>query len=397
MPDIFSSKVHIRVLILSALLFLGVALWGIFSSARLPLWLDEHVSLQTVTSLSYDTLISGRYTRESNNSPLFYLTQKGLLDAAGYREEYFDIIDMPGRPHPFERYWHDPLGNSLVRFVPVIMMALSLALLFYYFALRDGFGWGVLAVLLSASYPWFWYHGFEARPYIHFYAMTTAQFLILTDMLRAKRISSTHWRLLGAVHLLLALTFTTSAVQIGAVLVGLLCWRRSMLNPKILLIVFALPLAVIAYYYLLALKLTYFFDRGLMAYVVGNVTIEALIAAIAALGAGIYMWYKKKAVEHDLSLVGLFALTLAAYIAAMFFVAYQAAGEGSHLFYQRYLFQLAAVGVIMTVVFCRQLWVILSVGWPKYLLIAVLSVFLLTRYYELWLKMTAWGRYQWMG
>ncbi|MEI7999252.1 MAG: hypothetical protein WCH62_07110, partial [Candidatus Omnitrophota bacterium] len=256
-----------NLLVLSVIIFGFIFLMGLLFSRNKPLWLDEHYSLtSSICPVSYKNMLLGHMDSETNNSPLFYTLQKILCDLVKYDPaclkaqqrlkvrihvmSYDELAHRPlidrllaklrfweppytlrvksynplksryfeGIAYQSEIFWTDQFSNMYLRLVSLFFMALAPAILFYYFSYREkSYDWGVYAVLLCMTNWIFWWYGLEARPYIHFFTLTVFEALVLWDMIRFGANRDRIWLAMSIVHILLALTFTTSAFQILAV------------------------------------------------------------------------------------------------------------------------------------------------------------------------------------
>ncbi|MFH0754312.1 MAG: hypothetical protein V2A70_07085, partial [Candidatus Omnitrophota bacterium] len=171
----------------SGLIFAAVFIAGIFCARNKPLWKDEYYSLTaSILPLSYGKIISGQHIVEANNSPLFYLVEKAVVDIFSYDVRllalrafkdvhFFDFRTWRWQVNRYnveKGVYGDPFSNIFLRLVPLILMAFIPALFFYYFAGRYSWVWGIYAALLCCSSWMFWWYGLEMRQYIYIYAFT---------------------------------------------------------------------------------------------------------------------------------------------------------------------------------------------------------------------------------
>ncbi|MCK5216086.1 MAG: hypothetical protein KAR05_12130, partial [Candidatus Omnitrophica bacterium] len=162
------SKLHIVTCFLMSLLFIG----GLFLADHKTLWNDETYSqLSSVENTSVSDVISGQ-VKEGNNSPLFYLLQKGVSAVFGYR--------TPALWREGTQFWttNGPGDKIILRIVPVSAMTLSIAAVFYYFARFYSFWVGALSLFLSLSTTVFWQFWVEARHYSLWFLLTTMELLL---------------------------------------------------------------------------------------------------------------------------------------------------------------------------------------------------------------------------
>ena len=228
----------------SFILFLGLLWVGVELAKHKPLWGDEVYSQHGVQELSYGKILLGRIN-EGNNSPLFYLIQKGITDLTGYRL-------------PPQGSWDQKL-RVLLRLAPNAVMSLALVLTFYFFARNYALwagAYGFLTALFSFNV---WLYWGEARPYALWFFLTIAQSLLFLYIIKRPEGYLKSWRWLTAVHLLLASTVIFSFLQIAVV--SVLLWLLKEKNWKKYVGLFIIPCIMIVYYYFLAPKYKFFFPR----------------------------------------------------------------------------------------------------------------------------------------
>ena len=246
------SRLHTVTRFLILFLFIG----GLFLAYHKTLWNDETYSqLSSVENTSVSDVISGQ-VKEGNNSPLFYLLQKGVSAFFGYR--------TPSLWHEGTQFWTTnwPGDKIILRIVPVSAMTLSIAAIFYYFARFYSFWVGALSLFLSLSTTVFWQFWAEARHYPLWFFLTTMELLLFLylstrkttglHLCRVKKSAAGIWNGLIIVHLLLSLTVIFSLAQIVIVSALLYFFVERRWQKYVLLTAF--PVAFCLIYYALAPK-----------------------------------------------------------------------------------------------------------------------------------------------
>ena len=371
------------------------------------MWWDECHSLKTVDSSSYRQIVQGQLEREANNSPLFYGTQKFLCRLIACDSRFFEIIRDPKKESPWNISWNSPFLNTYLRLISFFLMALAPAALFYYFSLFYSPWWGAYASLLCLSSWFFWHHGLEARPYIHFFTLTTLQMLIIVELATAKAKSEKVWLFFGLVNLLLALTFTTSAFQIAAASLYFLCFCRNNLNIWKLTGVFIFPLLVTFYYYAMALKERYWFSKSLSNYFLESVPFEILVVMGLFLLYAIFSWIQLKHRMFSTALIrwldtkelktwgGVFSLIVLIFLTysfVMIFLKVQGlpVQQGGKNFYYRYLIGLVPVGIVGMALFSRKLILSMQQLWMRYCFTFLLVSIVICRLVYVYNKEHSW-------
>ena len=354
------------ILILSALVFFSVYLCGFFIASGKPLWLDEHYSItHSTTSVSYIQILQGRF-EEWNNAPLFYLGQKVLCDLVSYDPGTL----IPVRSAQGMVFYTDPFSNVYLRLISIFFMALAPAALFYYFSRRYSWGWGSFAALLCLSSWLFWWYGLEARPYIHFLALTTLQVIIFLEIAGRKEGDRKPWIWMGIINVLLALTVTTSVLQTLLIGAWFLVFSRRDLNVRRILLVFVLPALIAAYYYAIALKARAFFSVPIYKYYLSNVPWDIVVVVFVFLiyaGSSWFLgdkkpplllrWLKRDEIKEAGSMVFFMVSVSMVYFLVLLLLKMRELplGQGGGPFAHRHLINLVPVGIIAMTVFSRAL------------------------------------------
>ncbi len=213
---------------LAAAIFLFGLASGFSVAVRKPLWNDEIYSqVANIDGLSMSAIWRGG-VQEGNNAPLFYALQKGLCSLLHY-----SAGDL-WHKQPFE-------ARIILRILPVMFMALGLAISFWAFARMYSIAIGAVAFLAALSTYLVWGYIAEARPYAMVFFGSVLQAAVLLRALRSKD-TARGWGLVAAAHLFLAVTSPLSVIQVTSAGVALWGFGYRRLWP--LLAMIALPLAV---------------------------------------------------------------------------------------------------------------------------------------------------------
>jgi hypothetical protein len=413
-------------LLASAIIFAGVFLSGFFLSAGKPLWLDEHYSLiHSVGGASYREIFSGRTKWEGNNSPLFYALQKALCDLVSYSPRGLETtqgrpvkLRVPS-PDPKKAqyvqvmrfqdsiFYGDPFSNVYLRLISLFFMALAPASLFYFFALRYSMWLGAFSALLCMSSWLFWWYGFEARPYIHLFTLTVLQILAVLALAGRERDAGKLWRYLTAVNILLALVFTTSALQIMVAALCVWCYARPTINFQRLWWAFGLPAVIIGYYYILSIKTRYCWGGPLWHKFSFVMSFEALfiIALLTLYVALSWMhrerkwrpstwlrWLDKN--EHDQMRVVLCLawILVFLYLLALLYVKSRGLSleQGGAPWANRYLISLAPMGIVAMTFFGRVIVLAFRPLWVRACFIVFLAGLVAWRFYVVYKLVHYW-------
>lgn len=147
---------------------LGLGL-GIFFALHKPLWNDElYTQILTIQPHSYKDILSSHFT-EGNNNPLFYLLQKFNGDLWHF---YY--------PHPFHPWMYElsPQALLILRIPSIFYIALSIALIFYFFIQYFSKWTALYSLLICLSTPSLIVFWVDARPYALWFLLTTIQLLV---------------------------------------------------------------------------------------------------------------------------------------------------------------------------------------------------------------------------
>lgn len=328
------------------LIFLLLFSTGSWLSQIKPLWNDEiFTQIHNIERKSYTDILRGRL-EEANPCPLFYLVQKAVIDAAGYR--------FPGT---WDHEWtiHDPSSQRILRFFPNVMMSLSMVILLCFFARAFGWPVGMYALGVALASPMVWAYWAEARPYALWFFLTIVQSVLFVRAAGPERPSGGTWKGLFLVHALLALSVVFGVVQ--AVVGSFLIWYAVDRNWKKWLLPLVVPLGLALYYYpdTAAFKFRLVHSFSLIA---ANIPPERL--AIFLIYGGLGAWgilKKKRDVDQPLSRAGKYfflfislMLLLALAMLGIFKVRSAPGLEGFEVSARYFLF-LTPLGIVATTVF----------------------------------------------
>jgi hypothetical protein len=326
---------------------------GYFLSTHKQLENDElftHVS--SVEGMSYKDIVTLKI-QEGNISPLFYLLQKGFLDFIGFR-----------LPFTWKGDWFvtDLHSQVVMRCLSNLFMSLSIAVVFYFFARFYSLGAGIYGALVALSSFMTLAYWAVARPYSLWDFLTTVQALIFLYILRGGRQEKQAWRWLTVTHLLLSLTVTFSAVQIGAVSLLLFFCKERDLRKYLLLTV--VPVILCFVYYFGAPKYSFFFTDSAIQLISASfpkdrLALVFLLGGLASLGVlwkgpgKIFERLKDYRVMYLVFTTMMLVLTLA--LLGLFMLKAHGKNEGFPLS-NRYFIYLTPVGVIATTLFTVEAW-----------------------------------------
>ena len=236
--------------ITTVLVFISAMLMGFWIALHKPLWNDEIFSLvSSIHGKSYVELVLGR-AGEGNNSPLFYVLQKSLLQALHYQV-----------PAPWlQGHWGggDWPSQWIVRILPITCMSLSIALIFYLFARQYSLWVGAYSLIVYATSYMLWVYWAESRPYALIILLTTIQVYLLIGFFQGKINWAKHWWLLAVAHVLLSFTFVLSLGQIAAA--SLITWGMGQRKWSQYICLMLIPMGLCLFYYSLAPKYAFWFD-----------------------------------------------------------------------------------------------------------------------------------------
>lgn len=327
---------------------------GFFLAAQKPLWNDEiFTQANSVDRLTYAGILTGKVP-EGNITPLFYLTQKAICDAFGFK-----------LPFVWNGAWTvtDFSAQMIMRVQPNLAMSLAITLVFYFFTKLYSPGAGLYALLVALSSYMVWIYWVDSRPYALWFLLTTAQTLLLLYFLKQKENERLiPW--LMAVHLLLSLTAVLSLLQIVAVslilfLRGCRTWR-----PYVFLTV--VPVALCLFYHSHSPQYSFWFSDSPVQLISASIPKERLALMMGLGGILAFLAFRKKedasvpVVRRLLGVSGayfLFVIVIfveSVLLLALFKLKAGAGQEGFPLS-NRYFIYLTPVGIVGTALFSVEL------------------------------------------
>jgi len=204
-------KNNLYIRILGAIVFIALLFFGFRTASQKPLWNDEIYSqIASVETLSYSEILLGR-VNEGNACPLFYLTQKAVGDIMGYKTPL--EWRVKAKVWDFDRYE----DRIVLRIVPVLFTALTIWLIFSYFANFYSLATAFFSLLLSLSTAMFLQYGVEARPYALWIFLTTVQVFIFLRLIESSHNRNNLLRWLSVIHILLSFTVILSLAQVALI------------------------------------------------------------------------------------------------------------------------------------------------------------------------------------
>ncbi len=342
------------------MLFVLLFVFGLRLAALKPLWNDELYSqIYSVEKLSYSQILLGQIP-EGNNSPLFYILQKGVCDMT-----HFQL------PFAWKGQWSiaQPQAQLILRLMPNFFMALALTAIFYALTVEYSLWAGWYAFLTALSSSAVWVYWVEARPYALWFALSFFQLLYFLQFIRQRDKRPQTWQKLTVIHILLSLTAVFGAVQVFIVSLLLFGFYEKKLS-RYLLILF-LPLAFGFYYFLNAQHYVFCLppDPGVLMW--ENFPVErlllVLLCGIFAVSTGLQN--KKELPEVLLPYTILVVLFFGAVLGIMvcFAMTAQLNWKG-FVISSRYFIFLAPLGIVLTTVFlfevfkklAREPWMIIN-------------------------------------
>lgn len=334
------------VIFISFVLFMGLLGAGFLYSQVKPLWNDElYTQTKSIEKISYGQILAGQVP-EGNNSPLFYLLQKGLCDLTGYRLPFL----WKG-----EWYVSEPAGQVILRVLPNVCMALSLMAVFYFLSVKYSYWAGAYGLLTGLLTPAVWLFWAEARPYALWFALTTAQIFLFWDAIEKGRAAG---KVLTLCNLLLCLTIFFGVVQV-AVVSALIFFFIEKRSAKSLLPA-GLPILAGLFYFSRAAKYQFNLPADRISLITDNVVAENFVLLSVFCGFVLLQNLKRGKDEQTPSgRTGLWSFVAAMFLSAvlMLGVFYLMSDPGEQRFEiaNRYFIFLAPVGIIAMPVMAAEL------------------------------------------
>lgn len=418
----FSLRPRRMINIISVILFAIIFIIGFFLSLNKPFWLDEYYSLTSSIAVTpYSRLWLGQLPQEGNNSPLFYVSEKLLLDSVSY--DPHSLTRMNGRHihHLFERtpanhssglmifpriyFYYDAFSTSFFRLISIFFMALASAVFFGYFARRFSIWWGAYAFLLCLSSWHFWWYGLEARPYIHLFALSEIQLLCFLELIKRKNSSQHLWLMFSIVNITAALTITLGFVQLAVIGLFMIVYERHRLTWARGVAAFMVPAGIVLFYSSQAVQLKLSFFRWPQDFVFATYSFDTVLLT------GIFLIYAYIATRKDsitsplptLAIAsreinrarGILFLTVVVPSLYVIMITYLWVTQPSRTlnrvyFYDRYLIALVPLGITTMVYLGRTLLRALPAGFLKYGFVGILVLILAARLLITYSKVHFW-------
>jgi hypothetical protein len=273
MSKSFSTR---RPIVLSALLFIFLLCVGFHIAKTKFLWTDEiYTQLSSIDHKTFDQILRGTI-EEGNNNPLFYILQKSVINIFQYK--------APSHWTGLAKVY-DPKSQIILRFVAIVVMAVGLCFVFYYFSTRYSLFAGSLALVLFLTSGPIWSYWAEARPYGLWISLAIIQLLSFREVYLTK---NQRWSwVLFCSNLLMSLTILFGIFQILATSF-LIAYREKSLKRFIALS--GLPLLLTAYYYVSAPHYAFYFDKNPLELVFSLVSPNYLIVFVIYV---VFLWMAK--------------------------------------------------------------------------------------------------------
>ena len=420
------SQNRLLIALSTCLIFIFCISNGFRLAQKKLLWYDELFGqIRSVQRFSLGQIIKGDYINhhEANNSPMFYLIQKGISSLFNYKislSQWFgpslsseiqsvfkidldniynireDSIDpkilnanqknfiMNRRLDLLNSHVKDPRGQIILRINPVIFMSLAATLIFSYFSLNYSVSWGIYSFILIFSSNMFWGHWCEARPYALWFFLTTVQSLLLIILTKDEKIKLPTWNLLIITHFLLSLTVIVSVSQI--LIASIILWAFKEKNLRRYIFLTALPVLICFYYYSYTIYGPYTLSNNVLDLILTNSPREQLLIIFIF---SCYLFlnrldrFKKfspqenifKASKEYLCLVIL--MLLSALFLLLFFKIHSTLGMPGFI-YPRYFIYLTPVAIIGTTLFSINLYQLSQKNKTLKITVAAILIFLLS-------------------
>ena len=224
-----------------------------------------------------------KHLEEGNNCPIFYIVQKAIGDLTHYK--------FPG---PWKGEWQvkDMRSQIIMRIQANIFSALTIALIFYFFARYYSLAAGAYALLVTLSSFMIWAYWVDARPYSIWVFLTTVQCLLVLCIIGEKDDERRNWRWLMITHLFLSFTVIMSIVQV--VVVSVVLWLFKDRNWKRYIGLTIIPSLISIFYYSRAIKFQFSFPNTPIQLIGASIPKDrVLILVLYAVFLGGYYLYEK--------------------------------------------------------------------------------------------------------
>ncbi len=261
-------------------------LLGFRLASQKPLWNDEIYSqIASVENLSPLQMVMG-HIGEGNACPLFYLTQKFICSIS----QYHSPVEWQKGTWAWD--FDRPLDRIILRIGSVIMTALAMSLIFYFFSQSYSWITAVLSLFLSLSSGMLWQYWAEARPYSLWMLLTTLQVILFLRIQADETHRVKFINALAIVQILLSLTVVLSLPQI--LLVTCLLWFYGNRDPQKFIFLLVIPTAITLIYYLLSPHYPFGLIFSVEQYLRANISRDRLyIMGLFGLCIGMYQAFPK--------------------------------------------------------------------------------------------------------
>lgn len=217
---------------------------GFRLASQKPLWNDEIYSqIASVENLSPLQMVMG-HIGEGNACPLFYLSQKFICSIS----QYHSPVEWQKGTSAWD--FDRPLDRIVLRIGPVVMTALAMSLIFYFFSQSYSWTTAGLSLFLSLSSGMLWQYWAEARPYSLWMLLTAIQVILFLRIQSEEKQNVKLLNTLAVVHVLLSLTVVLSLPQI--LLVTCLLWLYGIRDPKGFVFLLIVPTAIALIYFFIS-------------------------------------------------------------------------------------------------------------------------------------------------
>lgn len=287
----------------SIIVFVAMLLFGFFLARFKPLWIDELYALKySVIEPSYQDIIflqSETFIKEGNLSPLFYLTHKAFCDLFGVVLPA-ELLAQEERLGVLPTFFEDPYLQVMARIQPVFFMALSIAVIFYFFVRSQSLFAGIYAILVSLSSYMMIIYFPEAKHYPIWVFLTTMQMVVFLLMMRSPQENQVRlWKILTIAHFALSFTVVFSLLQILMVSLLLLIFKSRDLKNYIFLSL--VPMMISVFYAVKLPRFDYWFWHGPKELVAANFPSDRWLIVIIFLavffGVSFYKRHQHRSLE----------------------------------------------------------------------------------------------------
>ncbi|MCK5216027.1 MAG: hypothetical protein KAR05_11825 [Candidatus Omnitrophica bacterium] len=327
---------------------------GIWLSTMKDLWNDElYTQSSSVERTGVVAMLKGEIA-EGNNSPLFYLLQKGITSLANIH-----LSDQ------WTGSWtyRDVRSQALIRLFSNFFMSAALTIIAVYFFWNYSRRAGVYAFLTALSSYMVWAYWIEARPYALWFFLTTLQSLLLLELFKQKKPLRVTWRLCVFVHILMSFTIVFSFIQI--VIASLLLWLLKERDWRRYVLMTIFPAVVCLFYYSQAPRYQFWFADNPVDLIAAGFPKERMLMILLYAGF-LGAMYKRKNILGDRLLEirvkkeskGYFYMTLMTLCSAvavlMLLKSRATSGDAGFQISNRYFIYLTPISIMMTVIIALE-------------------------------------------